>query len=74
MAKKSDPSFIEDLSEKLERAKAMAFVLADAAGGDLGVEPDNVHHVSLMIAREVEQAHAMIQKHFDTTQQKRAAS
>lgn len=69
MAKKSTTTSIEDIAEKLERAKAMAFVLADAAGGELGVEADNVHHVGLMIAREVEQALELI----EATQQRRAA-
>lgn len=74
MTKKSAPiSIIEDIEEKLDRAKALAFVLADAAGGDLGVEADNVHHVGLMIAREVEQARELLEKYVGATEQRRAA-
>lgn len=62
MAKKYKPVFVnEEITERLERAKALAYVLADAAGGDLGVEAENVHHVSLMIAREILQAHELLE-------------
>ena len=61
MAKKSEPILNEEITEKLERAKSLAYVLADAAGGDLGIEAENVHHVSLMIAREISQAHELLE-------------
>ena len=53
----------EEITDRLDRAQAMAHVLADAAGGDLGVEPENVHQVSLVIAREIKQAQELLERY-----------
>ena len=53
----------EEITDRLDRAQALAYVLADAAGGDLGVEDENVHQVGLVIAREIKQAQELLERY-----------
>lgn len=53
----------DDIDDRLARAQALAHVLADAAGGDLGVESDNVHQVGLVIADEIKQAKKLLERY-----------
>ncbi len=53
----------DDIADRLARAQALAYVLADAAGGGLGVETDNVHQVGLVIAEEIKQAQKMLERY-----------
>ena len=54
------PSNNDCITDALNRAQALAHVLADAAGGDLGVEAENVHQVCLMIAKQVKLAQDLL--------------
>lgn len=58
----TEPSIVtrDDIADRLDRAQALAYVLADAAGGELGVEADNVHQVGLVIAEEIKQAQKLL--------------
>lgn len=53
----------DDITDKLDRAQAMAYILADAAGGDLGVESENVHQVGLVIANEIKQVQELLERY-----------
>jgi hypothetical protein len=53
----------DNITDRLDRAQSMAYVLADAAGGDLGVEDENVHQVCLLIAEEIKQAQELLARY-----------
>ncbi len=55
----------DDITDRLDRAQALAYVLADAAGGNLGVEPENVHQVGLAIADGIRQAQELLARYLD---------
>ncbi len=65
--------YVDDITDKLDRAKALAYVLADAAGGDLNVEDENTHQVSLMIANELKQAQELLARYEREVEQLRKA-
>ncbi len=64
----------DDIAVRLGRAQSLAEVLADAAGGGLGVEDENVLTVGLVIADELKQAQELLARyHTGTAKQPRKA-
>jgi hypothetical protein len=69
-----EPVLVEEITDKLDRAKALAYVLADAAGGGVGVEDENVNHVCHMIVQEIERARELLESRESAKQSRKEAA
>lgn len=61
----------DDIADRLDRAEALAYVLADAAAAGIGVDEEHVNHIGQVIAREVAEAKTLLADYLK--QQKEAA-